>query len=192
MPGPTFIECDRLDLRTVEEDDIEFLQRGVNHPKIRRYIGVFRTPVNSEQYRETFESIYCDEDGVSLLVVPLEGEHGGEPIGSVQLYPINDTRGWANFGIWFLPEVWGNGYATEASAYLIDYGFQQLRLHRIAAVVDGPNTASRTLCDRLGFVHEGTSREFGFVDGEYVDGERYGLLADEWDGPSMILDHRNT
>jgi ribosomal-protein-alanine N-acetyltransferase len=187
MTGSTFIECDRIDLQTVEEDDIEFLQRGVNHPEVRRYIGAFRTPINGERYREIFESIDSDEEGATLLAVPHEGEHAGEPIGSVQLYPINNARGQANFGIWFIPEAWGNGYATEASAYLIDYGFQQLRLHRISAVSDAPNTASIALCERLGFVHEGTSREYGFADGEYVDLERYGLLADEWDGPREVL-----
>jgi ribosomal-protein-alanine N-acetyltransferase len=188
MSGPTFIECDRIDLQTVEEEDIEFLQRGVNHPKVRRYIGVFQTPINGERYQEMFESIDSDEEGVSLLAVPHEGEHADEPVGSVQLYPINDAQGWANFGVWFIPEVWGDGYATEASAYLIDYGFRQLRLHRISAVVDAPNEASSALCTRLGFIHEGISREQRFVDGEYVDVKRYGLLVDEWGGPEVILD----
>lgn len=187
MPGQTFIECDRMDLRTVEEEDIEFLQRGVNHPKVRRYIGVFRTPTNSEQYQETFESIDSNDDGASLLAVPHEGEYAGEPVGSVQLYPIDNAQGCANFGVWFIPEVWEDGYAIEASAHLIEYGFQQLRLHRISAVVDAPNQASIALCERLGFAHEGTSREQGFVDGEYVDVDQYGLLADEWEGPEVIL-----
>lgn len=188
MSGPTFIECDRIELRTVEEEDTEFLQRGVNHPKVRRYIGAFRTPINGERYREIFESIDSDEEGATLLAVPREGDHADDPIGSVQLYPINDSHGWANLGVWFLPEVWENGYATEASASLIEYGFKQLRLHRISAVVSAPNEASSAFCERLGFVHEGTSRDHQFADGEYVDMERYGLLADEWEGPRMVLD----
>jgi ribosomal-protein-alanine N-acetyltransferase len=188
MSGPTFIECDRIDLQTVEEEDIEFLQRGVNHPKIRRHIEAFRTPINGERYEEIFESIDSGEDVVSLLAIPREGERSDEPIGSVQLYPINDARGSANFGVWFLPQAWGKGYAIEASAYLIDYGFRQMRLHRISAAVDAPNEASIALCERLGFVHEGTSRDLGFTDGEYVDMERYGLLADEWNGQEVILE----
>ena len=50
------------------------------------------------------------------------------------------------------------------------------------------NEASKTLCERLGFVHEGTARQAQFVDGEYVDVERYGLLVDEWEGPKAVLD----
>lgn len=187
MPGPTFIECDRIDLQTVEDEGIEFLQRGVNHPEVRHYIEAFQTPINGERYREMFESIDSDEEGVTLLVVPRDGEYAGEPIGSVQLYPVNNARGFANLGVWFLPQTWGNGYATEASAHLINHGFQQMGLHRISAVSNSPNEASISLCERLGFVHEGTSRELGFVDGEYIDLERYGLLADEWDGPQTVL-----
>jgi RimJ/RimL family protein N-acetyltransferase len=51
-----------------------------------------------------------------------------------------------------------------------------------------PNDASRTLCERLGFVHEGTARQAQFADGEYVDVERYGLLVDEWESPREVLD----
>ena len=42
-----------------------------------------------------------------------------------------------------------------------------------------PNEASTRLCERLGFVHEGIAREAQFADGDYVDAERCGLLADE-------------
>ncbi len=144
MPGPTFIECDRIDLRPAEETDIEFLRAGVNHPAIRRYISTFRTPYSRD--------------------------------------------GYANFGAWFHPKAWGQGYATEASAHLVEHGFRDLRLHRVSAVVGADNDASKRLCDRLGFVHEGTAREAQYVDGEYADVDRYGLLVDEWDGPEAVLE----
>jgi len=188
MPGPTFIECDRIDLRPPAEEDIEFLQAGVNHPKVRRYVGVFRTPYTEENYREELWPVDSDEDNASLLAVPTDGEFEDEPVGSVQLAPVVDADGYANFGVWFHPDAWGRGYAMEASAHLIEYGFSDLRLHRIAATVMDGNDASRRLCERLGFVHEGTTRETQFADGEYVDLERYGLLVDEWDGPGAVLD----
>ena len=51
-----------------------------------------------------------------------------------------------------------------------------------------PNQDSKTLCERLGFVHEGTARGTQFANGKYVDVERYGLLVDEWEGPTEVLD----
>lgn len=187
MSRPTFITTDRLNLTPAEEEDIEFLQEGVNHPEVRQYISLFRMPYTEERYRDDLWPIEHDDDAVSLLAVPTEGEFATEPIGSVQLYPMNQTDGWANFGVWFHPKIWGNGYALEASAHLIEYGFQNLRLHRISATIVAPNDASQTLCERLGFVHEGTSRETQFVNGGYVDAERYGLLSDEWTGSETVL-----
>lgn len=188
MTRPTFIECDRLALTPPDEDDIEFLREGVNHPEVRRYISLFRTPYTEERYRDELWPPEHEGESVSLLAVPTSGEFEGEPIGSVQLYPIQQADGYANFGLWFHPEAWGNGYALEASAHLFEYGFSELRVHRISATVMATNEASKRLCERLGFVHEGTSRETWFADGDFVDAERYGLLADEWTGPDAVLD----
>jgi RimJ/RimL family protein N-acetyltransferase len=189
MPGPVFLESERLRLRTVEEEDIEFLQRGTNDPAVRRYIDAFSTPQNRTQQRETFEEVDSDGEGTSLLAVPREGHpQAGEAVGSVQLFPVNLTRRYANFGVWFLPTVWGNGYATEASAHLLDHAFLGRGLHRVSASVSAANEASIALCERLGFVHEGTSRDLGFVDGGFADLERYALLEDEWPGSGAVLD----
>ena len=187
MTGSTFIDCDRLDLKPADEEDIQFLQEGVNHPAVRQYVSLFRTPYTEERFRDELWPIEHEAGNVSLLAVPTEGEFESEPVGSVQLYPLQDGDGYANFGIWFHPDAWGNGYALEASVYLIEYGFQQLRLHRISATTLTRNQAANTLCERLGFVHEGTARETQFVDGEYLDVERYGLLVDEWTSPETIL-----
>lgn len=188
MSRQTYIDCERLRLETPTPEDVSFLQAGVNHPEIREYIGAFRTPYTEERYEEELWAAETGEDAVTLLVVPKSGEFADEPVGSVQLYPIRDAEGYANFGVWLHPRSWGNGYAIEASASLIDFAFQELGLHRVSATVTAPNDASRTLCERLGFAHEGAAREAAFVHGEYVDVERYGLLAREWAGPAAVLD----
>ena len=175
MPGPVFIEGERIELRTVEEADIEFLTRGVNHPAIRRYISAFRTPQNRERYSEVFENVDSGEDGASLLVCDDD-----ERVGSVQLYPVDDGRGTANLAYWIEPDHQSDGYATEACELVVEYGFEELRLHRISAVTMAPNTASRRLLERLDFTHEGTKRESAFAEGEHVDEEQYGLLETEW------------
>lgn len=109
-------------------------------------------------------------------------------MGSVQLYPVNLDRRWANLGAWLLPEAWGRGYATGSCAHLLDHAFFERGLHRVSAAPLAPNESSVALCERLGFVHEGTSRELGFVDGEFVDQERYALLGREWEGPDAVLE----
>lgn len=186
MSGQTFIDGERIVLRTVEEDDVPFLHEGVNHPEVRAYIRAFDGPTTAEQVEETLDP--GGDESVSLLAVANGGDREDQPVGSVQLHPIRMGDGYANLGVWFHPDAWGNGYALDASAHLIEFGFRARRLHRISATVASENRASRRLCERLGFAHEGTAREAQFADGAHVDVERYGLLVDEWDGPRDVID----
>ena len=103
MPGPTFIDCDRLALEPAEKEDIDFLREGVNHPEVRRYISAFRTPYNEERYRDELWSRGGDDP--SLLAVQKEGEFAGEPVGTVSLSPLIERDGYANFGVWFHPKA---------------------------------------------------------------------------------------
>jgi ribosomal-protein-alanine N-acetyltransferase len=64
------------------------------------------------------------------------------------------------------PAVWRRGYATEALGAVIAYTFTSLKLARLAAVVDMPNTASHAMIKRLGFVPVGEG-----------DGPRYRFRA---------------
>jgi RimJ/RimL family protein N-acetyltransferase len=51
---------------------------------------------------------------------------------------------------------WGKGYATEAAASLVRYGFLTLRLPQIAAIADARNVASNRVIQKNGFVHRRT------------------------------------
>lgn len=190
MPGPLFLEGDQVDLRTVEREDIPFLQRWINHPDVRRHIRTFRTPYNEDEYEaEIFDPIDTDDDGASLLVCIHEWdgddlggpEEGPTAVGSGQLYPINGAEGWANLGYWVAPPAQGNGYATETVELLLEYAFGDLGLHRVTAQALAPNEASCAVLESTGFTHEGTQREMARLGDGYVDQRIYGLLREEWD-----------
>ena len=70
---------------------------------------------------------------------------------------------------------------TEALGKVIDYGFKNLNLHRIQAMVADSNTPSVRLLNRYGFTKEGTMREDYVVDGKNDDSDCYSLLRWEWD-----------
>ncbi len=53
--------------------------------------------------------------------------------------------------VWrLLPELWGQGYATEAAAASLDYGFKILSLDEIVAYTALPNLPSQAVMERLG------------------------------------------
>jgi RimJ/RimL family protein N-acetyltransferase len=174
MPGPIFIEGDRVNLRTIEQDDIKFLQKGMNHPDVRRYTGV-EVPYNRPRYEnDRFDAVSTGE-AVELLVC-----EDDERLGSVSLAPIDERQVWANLGYWIHPDHQGEGYATEATRLVVRYSFDELRLHRISARIIAHNDASKRVVEKLGFVYEGTKRDDAFLDGTYVDREVYAVLRGDW------------
>jgi len=188
MPGATFAAGDSVALRTVEDDDLDFLQAARNDPAVRRPLTLNR-PANGEQIRGFFENAVCDDDSVSLLVSPESTDDGGdgesddpERAGMVVLFDEDDVAGTATLAYWIAPDRWGNGYATEAVELLCEHAFEDRRLNKLRADVLVSNDASRRLLEKLGFEREGTLREEKFVGGDYEDVHRYGLLADEWGG----------
>ena len=62
---------------------------------------------------------------------------------------------------------WNQGYMTEALNAVIDFGFEELHLHRIEAHFIQGNDASRHLMERVGMTFEGFARESMKIKGKY-------------------------
>ena len=83
----------------------------------------------------------------------------------------------AGLGYWVGAPHWGRGYATEAAAEMLCYGFEELGLHRVHASHLGNNPTSGKVLRKVGMNHEGTRPEHHERWGEYRDAVMYGLLA---------------
>lgn len=174
MPGPVFLEGDRIELRTVEEEDLDFLQGTINDPSVRRFLTTYN-PINGHQEQEWYEEHGSSEDHVNLLICC-----DGEPMGSIGLHPRDQLGVTEEIGIFLAEDYWGEGYGSEASQLVTDYAFRERRLHRVIAhVIDG-NDGSQRIWEKLGFRQEATHVEATFIDGEYVDVHLYAVVADEW------------
>lgn len=174
MPGPIFLEGKTVSLRTIEEEDLTFLKRGVNDPSIWRTIGR-PLPANDVQEQEFFENVVSTDETVTLLITSDE-----EPIGTVGFNEMNHEIGSAEIGYWIAPEYHNQGYGSEAVELLVEYGFNERNLHRIEARVFEFNTASKRLLESVGFTEEGVHRDAHFARGQYQDTHWFGLLEHEW------------
>ncbi len=83
--------------------------------------------------------------------------------------------------IWYKihPDQWRQGYATEALAALLDYGFSSLLLHRIEAGCAVGNIASVKVLEKAGMVREGRKRKVLPIRGEWIDAYFYSILETE-------------
>jgi ribosomal-protein-serine acetyltransferase len=80
-----------------------------------------------------------------------------------------------SIGYWVRKEMTGNNLATTATAVLMNYLFEKLRLHRIYIQAATDNGASNKVIKKLGFKLEGVLRENERVQEHYLDHNIYGM-----------------
>jgi ribosomal-protein-alanine N-acetyltransferase len=97
----------------------------------------------------------------------LKGDH--KVIGSCVFYNMVTEHYRTDIGFVLNRDFWGQGIAQEALKAVITYGFQNLNINRIEAVIEPPNIASQKLVERLGFVREGLLRSYEYFDGKFDD-----------------------
>jgi RimJ/RimL family protein N-acetyltransferase len=90
---------------------------------------------------------------------------------------------------------WNRGYMTEAARKVVDFGFQQLGLHRVIATCDPANTGSYRVMEKVGMQKEGYLREHKLFKGVWRDFLLYAILENEWvnrnDGSTGRIDEEN-
>jgi [ribosomal protein S5]-alanine N-acetyltransferase len=84
--------------------------------------------------------------------------------------------------LWYTihPSYWGRGFGTEAARGLLEFGFRELRLHRIWADCDPANVASGRVLEKLGMRREGHLLENAWIKGAWADSLIYAILDREW------------
>ncbi|MFC7095960.1 GNAT family N-acetyltransferase [Halobaculum marinum] len=190
MPGTRVVDGDRVSLRTLEREDLAFVQRATTDPAIRHPLG--SAVRNRTELTEAFEDdedtrlvICLDDDGdasdPSESAVADETPDSGEPrlIGAVRVEATDWKR--PELSYWLVPECHGEGYGTEAVGLAVDYAFRSRAVPAVAAGVYAHNDASRRLLESLGFRDEGRLRSHSFTDGAYRDLVKYSLLREEWE-----------
>lgn len=173
MPGPVFLHGEDVTLRVPGSADVPFLQELINDPEVWPSLTQY-APTTESQEQEFVESM--GENGDVHLLICAEDE----PVGIIGLNNVNETWGIAELGYMLTPDAWGQGYATDAARRLVGYAFDQRRLHKVKANAFEPNAASQRVLEKVGFTQEGMFREHAYIDGEYIDIYRYGLLESEF------------
>ncbi len=101
-------------------------------------------------------------------------------MGIIGLYVIKEQDFRAEIGYMLLPEFWGKGIVSKAITVVNKYGFDELELHSIEAIIDPGNFASEKVLQKNGFVKEAHLIENEFYDGKFWDTVIYSLLKRNW------------
>jgi RimJ/RimL family protein N-acetyltransferase len=174
---PVEINGPRLTLRDYRIDDAEAFHIMLTHP--RRVLGPLETPnptldmvVAVLTRRET--AAQQPERQAYELAVTL----GPQLIGYCALTDFDPHHHRAELGYVIHPDLYGNGYATEAAGLMIRFGFGELGLHRIEATTAPDNAASQRVLEKVGMGYEGLARDYLLVGGHtWRDSLRYAILV---------------
>ena len=92
------------------------------------------------------------------------------PLGSVYIRDIDHTHHKGEYGIFIGEEAArGRGIGTEAAKLMIQYGFEELGLHRIYLRVLSSNKQAIRSYEKAGFEQEGCLKDDVCINGKFVD-----------------------
>jgi len=152
------LTTDRLRLRHMTVDDAAFMLRLLNEPSWLRFIGDrgVRTLADAQSYILNGPVEMVSRLGFGFYIVELKDP--AEPVGPVGICGLAKRPYLADvdIGFAFLPEFWGQGYAFEAAAAVLDLAHTRLGLRRVLATVRPGNQSSIKLLEKLGLRYEKT------------------------------------
>lgn len=143
-------ETERLIIRHLQLEDVEFVIRLLNDDSFIRYIADkdVRTKTDAETYLLNGPINSYKALGFGLNLVELKSS--GTPIGMCGLLKRTELE-YPDIGFAFLPEFCGKGYAYEATCSILKEGISTYSLQNILAVTLPNNLGSNALLQKAGF-----------------------------------------
>jgi RimJ/RimL family protein N-acetyltransferase len=124
------------------------------HPLVVESLGSSPTRAESDAMVERYDEELGREGWGFWAVETVSGGGGGASfVGMVGLHRVNPTLPCApavEIGWRLHPDHWGHGYATEAAAASLRFGFDEVGLDEIVAFTTTLNTRSQAVMERIG------------------------------------------
>lgn len=176
------VRTERLSIRPATPDDAEATWEYRQLPSVAMWMTT--APTSSKEYADLFvledrlaKTFILERDGsvVGDLMIALEDAWGQTEV-KEQAKGVQAELGWC-----LRPDQEGQGLATEAVRELFRICFEDLGLRRVVANCFSANEPSWRLMERVGMRREEHAVQDSLHrNGQWMDGYRYALLADEW------------
>ncbi len=157
---PISLRTQRLVLRRLRAADLDALGALFGDPEVMRHVGSRRQPWTREETREALEraAAHWHTHGFGSLAVV--ERTGGVLVGECGLQLLEDGPD-IELTYTLARAFWGRGYATEAAAAALEWGFGTLRLARIVGVAYPENADSQRVLEKVGMHRVGVRRCYG-------------------------------
>jgi RimJ/RimL family protein N-acetyltransferase len=176
------LHTDRLILREFITADWQAVLAYQRDPRYLQYYDwADRTPGDAQRFVQMFLDQQEEQPRRKFqLAVVLKGT--GQLIGNCGIRQASVEAHEADIGYELSPVYWGHGYATEAARAIVQFGFVELKVHRIWSWCIADNVASAHVLEKLGLNLEGRLREKEYFKGRWWDVLVHGILENEWHG----------
>ena len=173
------LETERLILRSLTMDDLEFAFQHFGDPMINRYL-LDGEPVTRREQAVELINFYLEptSDTYNRWGIVLKEE--GVLVGTCGFHKWERRYFRAEIGYDLGHAYWGQGIMSEALREALSFGFDHMELNRVDALVYPENTLSIRILERLGFRQEGVLRDYFYAGGEFYDHLLFSLLKREW------------
>jgi RimJ/RimL family protein N-acetyltransferase len=169
----------RLRLREFQDSDFGAFHQIEAAPETYRYEPVVPDAAGTREYILTAR-LGAQANPRERYALAMTLNPGDEIKGRITLSLQNSAIHEWEIGWAVHPEMWGNGYATEAALGVIHFAFDELKVHRIVAFCHVLNSASVRVMEKLGMQREGRIREVRWVNGCWNDEYVYAILDRDW------------
>ncbi|MMZ45984.1 Spermidine N(1)-acetyltransferase [compost metagenome] len=172
-------ESSRMALRKMTEEDAELYHIWRNDLEVMRSTSPFLDIYHFEATKEFVNQVILgSHTSKSYMMLERKTE---TPIGVTSLINIDYKNRNAECIIDIgNKNYWGKGYGAEALKLLLDYAFLEMNLHRVSLRVFSFNQRAIKLYEKVGFQHEGRSRQSLFREGTWHDVIHMGILQNEY------------
>jgi ribosomal-protein-alanine N-acetyltransferase len=146
---------------------------------LRFYEWTGRTPEAVQEFVQMFLDQQQEQPRTKFqLAVTLKSNH--QLIGTCGIRIASADAHEGDIGYELSPKHWGQGYATEAAGGMVQFGFAELRLHRIWSWCIADNVGSARVLEKLGMRLEGRLRDKEYFKGRRWDTLLFAILDYEW------------
>ena len=182
LPEPLVLDTLRLTLRPYTSGDLAAVHRFASDRRLTEYVEW--GPNTLQDSRDFLAACRAEEQQdprqayTFAVTAVIAGGDGGEPAAGVPFGSVGLTLGSGStgeVGYVLAADRWGSGYATEAAAAVVGFGFRTLELARISATCRPANTASARVLEKTGMTLQGRLPAHKLIRGQREDSLLYAM-----------------
>ncbi|KOP69694.1 acetyltransferase [Lysinibacillus sp. FJAT-14745] len=173
--GKLMITTERLVLRLFQTSDAETVAKLCNNYNIYKSTMYLPYPYSLNDALSWMEHHYENFMGDFSYEFAITDKDTGELYGAIAL-SNNKHFNHGEIAYWIGEEYWGKGYATEAAQSIVQFAFEEKKLHKVFARYFSTNPASGKVMEKIGMKQEGILKDHIIKDGKHEDLVYYGII----------------